>query len=186
MAETQSGEKKSSKMLLIIVGAILLLVAGAAGGYFFFMHQAAQEGQKAEQSDAKGHHTKADENKHEEHAAAEANHEHEEVAVPDVYYEIPNPFLVNFPPGSAAKVIKINIVLLMKGEASIAALKKHEPMIRNNLLMIISSIGADKAKTREGKQELKTLMLSEIGKVLEKMAGKNTAKDLYFTEFVMQ
>jgi len=59
-------------------------------------------------------------------------------------------------------------------------------MIRNNLLMAISAVGAEKAKTLEGKQELKTMMQAEIGKVLEKMAGKNTVKDVYFTEFVMQ
>ena len=183
MAETQSGEKKSSKILMIIGGAILLLLAGGAGGYFFFMHQASQEEHHAEKDDKKAHDAKAEEDKHDEHADGA---KHEEVTEPDVYYEVPSPFLVNFPPGSTAKVIKINIVLLMKGESSVAMLKKHEPMIRNNLLMAISTIGADKAKTREGKQELKNLMLSEIGKVLEKMTGKNSAKDLYFTEFVMQ
>ncbi|MEY4719488.1 MAG: hypothetical protein RL563_2106 [Pseudomonadota bacterium] len=183
MAETQSGEKKSFKMLMIIGGALLLLLAGGAGGYFFFMHQASQEAHQTEPNNKKGHDAKADEAKHEEHAE-EAKHE--EVAEPDIYFEMPAPFLVNFPPGSSAKVIKINIVLLMKGESSLTMLKKHEPMIRNNLLMAISTIGADKAKTREGKEELKNLMLSEIGKALEKMAGKNTAKDLYFTEFVMQ
>ncbi|WP_054760165.1 flagellar basal body-associated FliL family protein [Methylomonas koyamae] len=59
-------------------------------------------------------------------------------------------------------------------------------MIRNNLLMAISSLGADKAKTLEGKQELRAMMQQEIGKVLEKMAGKNTVKEVYFTDFVMQ
>lgn len=52
--------------------------------------------------------------------------------------------------------------------------------------MAISSLGADKAKTLEGKQELRAMMQQEIGKVLEKMAGKNTVKEVYFTDFVMQ
>ena len=103
-----------------------------------------------------------------------------------MFYELPSPLVVDFPAGSSAKVIKIALTILVKGEASIAVLKKNDPMIRNNLLMAISSIGAEKAKTTEGKQELRALMLTEIGKVMEKMAGKNTAKDIYFTEFVMQ
>ena len=41
-------------------------------------------------------------------------------------------------------------------------------------------------KTVEGKKELRALMLSEIGKVMEKMAGKNSAKEVFFTDFVMQ
>ncbi|MDD2761585.1 MAG: flagellar basal body-associated FliL family protein, partial [Methylomonas sp.] len=105
---------------------------------------------------------------------------------PDVYYEISSPLMVNFPPGSSARIIKVAVTVLVQGEASFEILKKHEPMIRNNLLMIISSIGADSMKTLEGKQELQAKMLAEVGKVMEKMAGKNTVKDVYFTEFVMQ
>lgn len=179
MAETQP-EKGSKKKMILIISIVLLLIGGGAGGYFFFMHKAPED----------AHGEQAAEEKHEEDAhKEEAKHEeekHEEVIEPDVYYGLPAPFLVNFPPGSSAKVIKISITLLMKGETGVAALKKHEPMIRNNLLMAISSIGVEKAKTSEGKLELRKLMLEEVGKVLEKMAGKNTAKDLYFTEFVMQ
>lgn len=177
MAETQP-EKKSSKKLIVIIAIVVLLVGGGGAGYYFFMLKPA-EGEHA------GHDEKPAEEAHAEPAHEEAA-KHEEVAEPDVYYSVPAPFLVNFPPGSSAKVIKINITLLMKGEAGVAAFKKHEPMIRNNLLMAISSIGVEKAKTTEGKKELRGLMLEEAGKALEKMAGKNTAKDLYFTEFVMQ
>lgn len=175
MAETPP-EKSSKKKLILISLAILILLGGAAGGYFFFLHKPTE--------DAHGD-QHATEEKHEEETHKEEA-KHEEVAELDVYFSMPTPFLVNFPPGSSAKVIKISITMLMKGETGVAALKKHEPMIRNNLLMAISSIGAEKAKTTEGKKELRALMLEEVGKALEKMAGKNTAKDLYFTEFVMQ
>jgi len=183
MAESKPEEKKSPKKLIIIIAAVLLLLGGGAGGYFFFLHKPAEDAkaEHGEKTAAEGHGEAGhEEPKHDEDA------KHDEVAEPDVYYEVPNPFLVNFAPGASAKVIKININLLMKGEASIAVLKKHEPMIRNNLLMAISSMGVDKLKTAEGKQELRVLMLGEIGKVLEKMGGKNTVKELYFTEFVMQ
>jgi flagellar FliL protein len=152
-------------MILMIVAAVLLIIGSVAGGYFFM--------------------TKGGEAEHgsEEH---KVDAEPKEVAEPDVYYALPNPLIVDFPAGSSAKIIKISLTILIKGEANVAVLKKHEPMIRNNLLMAISAIGADKAKTTEGKEELRASMLTEIGKVLEKMAGKNTATDVYFTEFVMQ
>lgn len=185
MAETQP-EKKSKKKLIVIIALVLLLLGGGAGGYyFFFMHNTPAEGEHAGQADKATEEAHAEDAHKEEAKHEEAKHE-EEVAEPDVYYNVPAPFLVNFPPGSSAKVIKISITLLMKGESGVAAIKKHEPMIKNNILMAISSIGVDKAKTTEGKRELKTLMLAEVGKALEKMAGKNTAKDLFFTEFVMQ
>jgi flagellar FliL protein len=94
--------------------------------------------------------------------------------------------LVNFPPNASAKIIKISVTVLVKGEANVAVMKKHEPMIRNNLLMAISSVGAEKAKTLEGKKELQTMMQSEIGKVMELMTKKNPVQAVYFTDFVMQ
>lgn len=174
MAETEpkEAEKKSSKKLIIIIAAIVLLLGGGAGGYFLFMNKPAD----SEQSDKKS------ENK----AAEEEEKQDDDPAQAEQYYELSDPLLVNFPPGSSAKIIKISVTVLVKGEESAAALKKHEPMIRNNLLMAIGSIGADKAKTLEGKQELQATMLTEVGKVMELMTKKNPVKAVYFTEFVMQ
>jgi flagellar FliL protein len=175
-AKSDSGEKKSSKKLILIIGLVVLLLGGAgAGGWYFFMNKPAEDA---------GHQAEAE--KHEEAAKHEEEHA-EEVVEPDVYFEIKEPFLVNFPPGSGVKIIKISLTVLVKGEASVEILKKHMPMVRNNLLMAITSIGAEKAKTIEGKKELQALMLSEMGKVMEKMNNnKNPVKDVYFTDFVMQ
>ncbi|QPK62137.1 flagellar basal body-associated FliL family protein [Methylomonas sp. LL1] len=172
MAETKPSEKKiSTKLIIIIVlAALLLLLAGGGAGYFFFMKQSSET--------AHGQVTDGEGGKNEAAKPAEI--------IPEVYYDLAAPLLVNFPPGSSAKIIKVSLSVLVESDASVGVLKKHEPMIRNNLLMAISSIGADKAKTLEGKQELQAMMLNEIGKVMEKMAGKNTAKDVYFTEFVLQ
>lgn len=175
MAETEAkdAEKKSSKKLIIIIAAVVLLLGGGAGGYFFFMNKPAD----SEQTDKKEESKAAEEEKKEEP---------EDPAQAEQYYELSEPLLVNFPAGASAKIIKVSVTVLVKGEANVTALKKHEPMIRNNLLMAISSIGADKAKTLEGKQELQATMLTEIGKVMELMTRKNPVKAVYFTEFVMQ
>jgi len=168
MAENEAedgSEKKSSKKMIIIVGVILLLVA-AGGGYYFIMGDDAEtDGEQVEEVEEE---------------------EEEEGAVEEVYYEMSKPFVVNFPKGSEARLIQVSVTLLVKGEEAIEALKKHEPMIRNNLLMNISAKGAKNLKTKEGKEALRADMLEEIGNVMEKMAGKNKVKDLFFTAFVMQ
>lgn len=173
MAETKpvEGEKKSSKKLIMII-ALILILGGGGAAYYFLMYKPAE----SEQSQ------NGDDKKEIEKENDSANEEQES----EVYYQLIDPLVVNFPPGSSARIIKIALSVLVKGDASVENVKKHEPMIRNNLLMAISSIGAEKAKTLEGKQELRAMMLSEIGKVLEKMTGKNTAKEVFFTQFVMQ
>lgn len=175
MAETEAkeGEKKSSKKLIMIIAIVLVLIGGGAGGYFFLMNKPADAEHAEKEAESKAE---------EEHKEAEP----EDPAQAEQYYELSAPLLVNFPPGSSAKIIKVSLTVLVKGEANVEALKKHEPMIRNNLLMAISSVGADKANTLEGKQELQGMMLSEIGKVMELMTKKNPVKAVYFTEFVMQ
>ena len=184
MAETESkdGEKKSSKKLIVIIAIVVLLLGGGAGGYFFFMHKPA--------GDEHGKHDEHGEKKAEESHPAEEEkadeHEQDPAAHAEVYYQITEPLLVNFPANASAKIIKISVTVLVKGEANVAVMKKHEPMIRNNLLMAISSVGADKAKTLEGKKELQTMMQNEVGKVMELMTKKNPVQAVYFTDFVMQ
>ena len=171
MAENKPvvAEKKSPKKLILIGFLILLLLNAAGAAYYFFVYKGADSVQADGNAGEQG-----------------KNNASKEEVEPTAYYELEDPLIVNFPPGSSVKIIKIAVTVLVQGEASVEVLKKHEPMIRNNLLMVISSIGADRVKTLEGKQELQAKMLNEIGKVMEKMAGKNTAKDVYFTQFVMQ
>lgn len=168
----KEGGKKSPMKLFLILAIVLLLLGGGGAGYYFFLYRPAESGEHAPAG--------ADTKDQKESADKAEDHE------PETYHSLNMPLLVNFPPGSSAKIIKISVAILVRGETGVDVIKKHEPMIRNNLLMAISSIGAEKAKTKEGKQELRAMMLNEVGKVMEKMAGKNTAKDIYFTEFVMQ
>ncbi|MGR8929460.1 MAG: flagellar basal body-associated FliL family protein [Gammaproteobacteria bacterium] len=176
MAENKpaEGEKKSTKKILLLVLVPLIFLGGGAAGYYFFFVKPADaqldEGTKGQRSPDKGSESQDKPNE----------------ADSETYYNLEAPLIVNFPPGSSARIVKISISVLLTDQVSVEMLKKHEPMIRNNLLMVISSMGADQMKTFEGKQALRTMMLTEIGKVMEKMSGKNTVKDVFFTEFVMQ
>ncbi len=169
MAENESDEgeeKKSSKTILIIALVVLLLAGGGAG--YFFMGGDPAEGEEGEQ-------TEQVEEEPEEEGANEL-----------LYYDMEKPFIINFPKGSGARLIQVSVSILAKGEESIEALKKHQPMIRNNLLMMISGKGAKNLATQEGKEGLRADMLKEVGKIMEQMTGKNKVDNIFFTSFVMQ
>ncbi len=173
MAESESGEgedKKSSKKIIIIVVAVVLLLAGGGAGYYFMAgNPDAAEGEQVEDGQEE-----------------EEEDEEEEGVVEDLYYDLNQPLIVTFPKGSMASLIQVSVSVLAKGESTVEALKKHEPMIRSNLLMAISANEAKKLITREGKEELRSIMLDEVGKVMERMTGKNKVKNIFFTTFVMQ
>jgi flagellar FliL protein len=165
--EPEEGEEKKSSKKIIIIAAVILLLAGAGAGYFFMSGDSAP----------------ADE----EDAAEQVEEDVEgEAATDEVYFGMDKPLIVNFPKGSASRLIQVSVSLLVKGDETVEILKKHQPMIRNNLLMAISAKGAKNLMTREGKEELRSEMLKEVGKVLEQMSGKNNLSNLFFTTFVMQ
>jgi len=171
MAEDEQieGEEKKSSKLIIIIAVVLLLVGGGAG-YYFMM---------GSDSETEGEQTEAVEEDVEEDPETEAANE-------KLYYDMSQSLIVNFPKGSGASLIQVSISVLVKGADTLETIKKHEPMIRNNLLMAISAKGAENLKTREGKEELRTTMLDEVSKVMERMTKKNKVEDIFFTAFVMQ
>ncbi len=172
MAEDEQieGEEKKSSKLIIIIAVVLLLVGGGAGYYFMMGSDAEAEGEQVEA---------AEEEDVEEDEETEAANE-------KLYYDMTQSLIVNFPKGSAASLIQVSVSLLVKGADTLEAIKKHEPMIRNNLLMAISAEGAAKLKTREGKEALRAIMLDEVGKVMERMTRRNKVQNIFFTAFVMQ
>lgn len=142
--------------------SLVILLAGGGGAAFYFF---------------KGHSAKV------EQATGSAE---EEVGAEKLYYEMSKPLTVNFSKGSPVQVVQISVAFLVAGEETLEALKKHEPMIRNNLLMLISAQNAENLITREEKEKLRTAMLNEVNSILKKMAGDSQVKELFFTSFVTQ
>lgn len=159
--DQKAGNSKKSlmKLLAIILGGILL-AGGIGAGVFYYMHHSASSEQTAR------------------------NEEEEEVE--KHYYEMGKPLTVNFPKGSSIQMAQISLAFLVSGEETAEALKKHEPIIRNNLLMLISAQQPENLITREEKEKLRIAMLNEVTSILNKMAGKSQVKELFFTSFVMQ
>ncbi len=170
MAEVdfESGEeKKSSKKLIVIIMAVLILIGGGgAGYYFFFMTDPAVEGEEA-----------VEEPEEEEADAGNSG---------VFYFDLDKPFIVQFPKGNEAKLLQVSISIQVNDELFIEELKKHEPMIRNNFLMVMADANAGELKTVEGKENLKAGLLEALNKIMDKMSKKNHVEDLFFTALVMQ
>lgn len=162
--QTAEGEKKSSKkLIIIIILAVLLVLAGAAGAYFFLVDDNAEDASEVEETEPES-----------------------AVSAEVFYYDFSNPLIVNFPTGSRMRLMQVSLSLLVDSQEAIEDLKKHDPMIRNNLLMLISAQSSDELNSREGKEKLRQAVHAEVSAVLEKMTGKHAVKEVFFTSFVMQ
>lgn len=155
-------EKPSKKPLIILVLAIILSLSAGAGGMFYYMKQ-----QLA-------------------HEIEEACAEPPLPVVTTIYNELTKPLIVNFPQGSSIKLVKLTLSFSAADEATIALLKKNEPMLINNLLMLISAQDTDGLKTHEGKVALRNAIFDDVTEMLEKMSPEAEIKEVFFTSFIMQ
>ena len=102
-----------------------------------------------------------------------------------VYYAIDPPLVVNFEDGSAVRFLQISMEVMARDQKAIDSVQKNIPIIRNNLLLLMSNRNYQSMMTREGKEKLRQEALAEI-RAVQKKEGGGEVDDLLFTSFVVQ
>ena len=102
-----------------------------------------------------------------------------------VYYAIDPPLVVNFEDGSAVRFLQITMEVMAHDPKAIESVQKNIPLIRNNLLLLMSNRNYQTMMSREGKEKLRQEALAEIRAVQKKEGGQDI-DDLLFTSFVVQ
>jgi flagellar FliL protein len=109
----------------------------------------------------------------------------EEGGKPSLFYPIDPPLVVNFEDGSAVRFLQISMEVMTKDQKGIDSVQKNIPLIRNNLLLLMSNRDYQSLMSREGKEKLRQEALTEIRAVQKKQGGADI-EDLLFTSFVVQ
>jgi flagellar FliL protein len=104
---------------------------------------------------------------------------------PAVYYAIDPPLVVNFEDGSVVRFLQITMEIQAHDQKTIDSVQKNIPLIRNNLLLLMSNRNFQTMMSREGKEKLRQEALAEIRAVQKKEGGPDV-DDLLFTTFVVQ
>lgn len=102
-----------------------------------------------------------------------------------VYYAIDPPLVVNFEDGSAVRFLQISMELRAHDAKAIESVQKNIPLIRNNLLLLMSNRNYQSLMSREGKEKLRQEALTEI-RAVQKKEGGSDIDDVLFTSFVVQ
>ena len=168
--QVQEPVKKKFSMgkIIIILVSVLVLAGGGAGAYFYF-------GQTPEGDATASAAAGAKKGKSVNHAKA-----------PPVYYAFDPAFIVNFQDNSAIRFLQVTIEVMSRDPLAIEAVKTHMPVIRNNLVLLLSSQTPENIMTREGKEKIRTDALKEMQKVMTEQTGSPSIEAVYFTGFVMQ
>jgi flagellar protein FliL len=117
--------------------------------------------------------------------AAAAHGEEGGAGKASVYFAIDPPLVVNFEDGSAVRFLQITMEVMAHDQKAIDSVQKNIPLIRNNLLLLMSNRNYQTMMSREGKEKLRGEALAEIRAVQKKEGGPDI-DDLLFTSFVVQ
>jgi flagellar basal body-associated protein FliL len=102
-----------------------------------------------------------------------------------VFYAIDPPLVVNFEDSSAVRFLQISMEVQGRDQKAIDSVQKNMPVIRNNLLLLMSNRDYQSLMSREGKEKLRQEALTEVRAVQKKLGGADI-DDLLFTSFVVQ
>lgn len=170
MAEKEEApvEKKNSPMKLVIVMIIgaILLVAVSMGGVFFLM--------KSMGMGAGGG-----------HAVEEANDVSE---LPPIYFPLEPAFVVNFKDRGRTRFLQASMQVMTRDVLMVTAMETHMPLIRNNILLVLSNQDAETLHSSDGKEKIRLEALEELKNILIRETGQEEVniEGLYFTSFVTQ
>jgi len=170
MAEKDGGDKKEAKgggknKLIIMILAGLLLGGGGVGGTLYFMGMLG--GGSGE-------------------ATTENKDEHKEVKKVPIYFAFPQAFTVNFETDQGLRFLQVSVEIMSYDQAAIDAVGAHMPVIKNNIILLLSNQTFGELVSVEGKKEIRQKMLNEIQAILDKYKTESAVEELYFTNFVMQ
>jgi flagellar FliL protein len=102
-----------------------------------------------------------------------------------LYFAIDPPLVVNFEDGSAVRFLQISMEIAAHDQKALDSVQKNIPLIRNNLLLLMSNRNYQSMMSREGKEKLRQEALTEI-RAVQKKAGGGDVDDVLFTSFVVQ
>ncbi|MEJ1961928.1 MAG: flagellar basal body-associated FliL family protein [Gammaproteobacteria bacterium] len=154
---------KPKGKLPLLLAAVLVLAAAGVGAYFIFAN---------DPSKAKKHQT----------TTAEAH-----AKSPALYVALDPPFVVNFEAEQLVRFLQVTVQVMSRDPATVELIKTNDPVVRNDLLLLLGNQSYVTISSREGKEKLRLQALDAVRKVVVSAGGKaEQVEAVYFTSFVMQ
>lgn len=164
-SEEETGGSK--KKLIIIIVAVVLLIAIAVGATVFLMS---------------GDDAASDEASPDEEVAEVV----EEVPIPAQYIKMKPRFIVNYNVGTRQRFLQASIEVMTRSQGVVDAVELHNPMLRNEIVRILSDQDFKVLRTPEGRLALKNQLQEQLIALLKSEANVEGIEAILFTDFVMQ
>lgn len=115
-----------------------------------------------------------------------AEEEKEGTAAQVIYHSLVPALVGNFGVGPKLKFYKADISLRVSGAEAEAKVTHHEPLIRNQLVMLFSQQTEESLATPDAKETLRQEALKQVQQVLSDEEGRPLVEDLLFNNLILQ
>lgn len=155
-------------LLFIVLGAVLVLGLGAGGGWYFSQTTA---GSKVAA---------------EEPPEPEVRKKKKPVRGMKPEYVAIDPFTVNLQPENGEQYLQVQFTLQVSDPEYSTQIKDNMAIVRNRVLLLLSSKRASEISTVEGKQQLAAEIQAAVSAPFEWRGGEQDVTDVLFTSFIIQ
>jgi len=183
--KAEEGEGKSSsgmKKIILLVVIAIAVIAVTVGATLYFTGVIGGGDEPTNVATEAGEAGADGEKKEEQQAAAKEKDLSDEA----IYHLFEPPFTVNFNDNGKIRFLQVGLSVSTRDKNAIETMLQHEPVIRNNLVLLFSSQKSEELYTREGKNKLRDDVLAEIQNIMQANTGDKAIDNIYFTGFVIQ
>ena len=106
---------------------------------------------------------------------------------PPLYLALDPAFVVNFQADQLVRFLQVSVEVMSRDPQTLDLLKNNDPVVRNDLLILLANQKYAVISTPAGKEQLRAEALAAVRKDLVQAGGDpNKLEAVYFTSFVMQ
>ena len=103
-----------------------------------------------------------------------------------LYLELRPSLVGNYGDGPRPRFYKADVALRVTGTFAVARLEHHQPLIRNELIMLFAAVPTGGMDSLEAKEQLRQKALERIRAAIEYEEGYPLVEDLLFTNLIAQ
>jgi len=192
--EAKAGGGNKKAILIIALVAVVCLLLGGGGGYLLFSggekeSKSTAGGKKSDKASKSEKSAKKEEGEEEAATDAEEGEEGTEEASPKppAQYSNMKPLTVNYTVNGKPRYLQVSISVMSRDPAVNSFVEANQPLLQNNLMLIMGNYSFDQLGTLEGKEKLRAACFDEVQKVIHKELGEeHNIEQVLFFNFILQ
>ena len=102
------------------------------------------------------------------------------------FYQVRPSIVITLPSSGRTRYVSLDIDLMTHSKASLKKIEAYAPLIKNNLIDLLSKQSFDEMITEEGKKNIRKQALALLQALMTEQAGDPIIEQVLFTSFIVQ